>query len=222
MLIAYLVELLEDLLENMLIMFVLIAAVILIITALIVRFALERNAKAESIPIPEQLPVPQQIQASRNIGGTVTQIREIRSAVYGQTKNRYFELAVTYDAGNGMQTALIGVRTDGESLIWNEGDKVRLQVFAQPMLSVTPEDFIESANACGSLPKRNLHFREIGGIPTDETASVIFAADAKALETQLRNAMPQPAPVPVGKIAGDIAKEGGHMLLKDIIRNALK
>lgn len=112
MLIAYLVELLEDLLENMLIMFVLIAAVILIITAIIVRFALERRAKAESIPIPEQPPVPQQIQSSRNIGGTVTQIREIRSAVYGQTKNRYFELAVTYDAGNGMQTALIGVRTD--------------------------------------------------------------------------------------------------------------
>ena len=208
MLIAYLVELLEDLLENMLIMFVLIAAVILIITAIIVRFALERNAKAESVPIPEQPPVPQQIQSSRNIGGTVTQIREIRSAVYG--------------AGNGMQTALIGVRTDGESLIWNEGDKVRLQVFAQPMMSVTPEDLIESANACGSLPKRNLHFREIGGIPTDETATVIFAADAKALEAQLRNAMPQPAPVLAGKIAGDIAKEGGHMLLKDIIRNALK
>ena len=137
MLIAYLVELLEDLLENMLIMFVLIAAVILIITAIIVRFALERRAKEESVPIPEQPPVPQQIQSSRNIGGTVTQIREIRSAVYGQTKNRYFELAVTYDAGNGMQTALIGVRTDGESLIWNEGDKVRLQVFAQPMLSTS-------------------------------------------------------------------------------------
>ena len=222
MLIAYLVELLEDLLENMLIMFVLITAVILIITAIIVRFALERRAKEESVPIPEQPPVPQQIQSSRNIGGTVTQIRAIRSAVYGQTKNRYFELAVTYDAGNGMQTALIGVRTDGESLIWNEGDKVRLQVFAQPMLSVTPEDFFESANACGSLPKRNLHFREIGGIQTDETATVIFAADAKALEAQLRNAMPQPAPVPAGKIAADIAKEGGHMLLKDIIRNALK
>ena len=222
MLIAYLVQLLEELLQNMLIMFVLITAVVLIITAIIVRFLLERQAKAESAPIPEQPPVPQQIQTSRNIGGTVTQIREIRAAVYGQTKNRYFELAITYDAGNGMQTALIGVRTDGENLIWNEGDKVRLQVFAHPLLSAAPEDFIEAANACGTLPKRNLHFREIGDIATDETATVIFAADAKALEALLRNAMPQPAPVPAGKIAGDIAKEGGHMLLKDIIRNALK
>lgn len=222
MLIAYLVELLEDLLQNMLILFVLIAAVVLIITALIVRFLLEQRAKAESAPIPEQAPVPQQIQTSRNIGGTVTQIREIRSAVYGQTKSRYFELAVTYDAGSGMQTALIGVRTDGEKLIWNEGDKVRLQVFAQPLLSASPEDFIESANACGSLPKRNLHFREIGNIPTDETATVIFASDAKAPETQLRNHMPQPAPVPVGKIAGNIAKEGGHMILKEILRKSLK
>ena len=80
----------------------------------------------------------------------------------------------------------------------------------------------KASNACGTLPKRNLHFREIGDIATDETATVIFAADAKALEAQLRNAMPQPAPVPAGKIAGDFAKGTSRMLLKDIIRNALK
>ena len=222
MLIAYLIDLMEELLQYALLKLILIGAVFLILIGLLIRFIAEKQAKTESAPLPEEPPVPQQIQTSRNVGGTITQIREIRSAVYGQTKSRYYELAITYDPGNGIQTALIGVRTNGEPLIWNEGDKVRLQVFAQPMLSVTPEDFIESANACGTLPKRGLHFREIGDIPTDETATVIFASDAKAAEALLRKTMPQPAQVSSGHIAGDIAKSSGKMLLKDIRRSLLK
>lgn len=58
-----------------------VVAVILLVVVL--RILHEEKVKYENRPVIEDS-TPPQIQTSRNIGGIITEIREIRSAVYGK------------------------------------------------------------------------------------------------------------------------------------------
>lgn len=116
------------------------------------------------------------IRSSETVSGVVTQIREIRPGIAGTASRRDYQLAVAYPRGNEQLTALFGLITE-EPLAMQEGNRVKLHIFAAPLMQPNAEAWQRARLAAGCLPKESVHYRDFQGIPMDETATVMFEED---------------------------------------------
>lgn len=116
------------------------------------------------------------IRSSETVSGVVTQIREIRPRIAGTASRRDYQLAVAYPHGNEQLTALFGLITE-EPLAMQEGSRVKLHIFAAPLMQPNTDAWQRARLAAGCLPKESVHYRDFHGIPMDETATVMFEED---------------------------------------------
>ena len=187
MLIAWLIQTLENLFSEIFLYLLILAGIvgiILIFAAHRVSFT-DRRERMNTKNPPSVRRGEMILQNSRNVAGTVSALREIRPAVYGKTAFRYYEAAVTYDSDTGTKTALFGLKTEGQPLIWKEGDRLRLHLFRDPLMPSTADERIAAETAYGALPGRDLHFRELSGCALDETATVILESDLSTIKDYL-------------------------------------
>lgn len=225
MLIAWLIEKIEELISNGILYLVLLGVILVIVltvTREIVRLAERQEGRRAANQPPVLLRSEVILKNSRNVAGTVSALREIRSAVYGETAFRYYEAAVTYESDTGMQTALMGIKTEGQPLIWKAGDKIRLHVFRDPLMPSTADERIAAATAYGELPARDLHFRELCGCTLDETATVIAESDFETIAEYIRKLdepqLSEPAERLRQTLAHDIDRPAAFHLLKKLFR----
>lgn len=121
------------------------------------------------------------MRQSETVSGTVTQIREIRPRIAGQTGRHDYQIAVSYPRGNEQLTALFGIITE-QPLALQEGSRVKLHVFSCALMEPNADAWQRTRLAAGCLPQGEVHYREYQGVPTDETATVIFEEDFARLK----------------------------------------
>lgn len=152
-----------------------------------------------------------------SILGTVTQVREIRPRIHGALNHRDYQIAITYRREGETLTALFGMDTAGEPLMLTEGHRIRLRVFPYPLLETGQDAWKRAQTAAGFLPEDSLHYRNVHGVPVDETATVMFEEDYAAYETAelqaCRAEKPSAAPGIMRVIAVTLGICGGALLL---------
>lgn len=116
------------------------------------------------------------IRTSETVTGTVTQIREIRPGIAGRIERHDYQIAVSYLRGSEQLTALFGIVTE-QPLALKEGSRVKLRVFSCTLTEPNADAWQRTRLAAGCLPQDGVHYREYQGVPTDETATVIFEED---------------------------------------------